>query len=102
MLGHANGGHLNMVAALGAYAALRRARGETVLPRPTAAAGFGMSFADQFCDANLLSAAMGWAVENFTGGIGGVSPQCQVYNIDNGDVASWDVSIGAVSQRAAG
>ena len=39
MLGHAAGGHLNMVAALGAWAALRRARGQTMLPRPAASAG---------------------------------------------------------------
>ena len=81
-----------MVAALGAYAALRRARGETVLPRPEASAGFGMSFADQLCDTRLLSAAMVWAADNFIGGTGDVSPQCQIYNIDNGDVVSWDVS----------
>ena len=62
------------------------------MPRPEASAGFGMSFADQLCDTRLLSAAMVWAADNFIGGTGDVSPQCQIYNIDNGDVVSWDVS----------
>ena len=90
MLGHAAGGHLNVVAALGAYAALRRARGETVLPRPTASAGFGMAFADQLCDVRLLSAAMGWAAEKPTEE---GAPPLEIFNIDNGDVVAWEVSL---------
>ena len=79
VLGHAAGGHLNVVAALGAYAALRRARGDTTLPRPTASAGFGMAFADQLCDVRLLSSAMGWAAEKAATS----DPESvEIYNID--------------------
>ena len=77
VLGHAAGGHLNVVAALGAYAALRRARGDTTLPRPTASAGFGMAFADQLCDVRLLSSAMGWAAEKAPS-----DESVEIFNID--------------------
>eukprot|EP01051_Picozoa_sp_SAG22_P020214 SAG22_NODE_3998_length_1431_cov_1.931682_1_plen_317_part_10 len=91
MLGHAAGGHLNVVAALGAYAALRRARGETVLPRPAASAGFGMAFADQLCDVRLLSAAMGWAAQRRA------APAFEIFNIDNGDVVAWEALVTVVA-----
>ena len=77
VLGHAAGGHLNVVAALGAYAALRRARGDTTLPRPTASAGFGMAFADQLCDVRLLSSAMGWAAEKAPS-----DESVEIFNVD--------------------
>jgi hypothetical protein len=94
VLGHANGAHLNVVATLGAWAALRRARGDTILPRPEASVGLGMSFADQLCDVRLLSAAMGWAAERSAvgGDSSGEGGEVEIFNIDNGDVASWEVS----------
>jgi hypothetical protein len=94
MLGHAAGGHLNMVAALGAWAALRRARGQTGLPRPAASAGLNTTFADQLCDVRLLSAAMGWAAASTRDA---TASQLQIYNVDNGDVVSWEALFAVVA-----
>ena len=42
----------------------------------------------------LLSAAMGWAAERSAvgGDSSGEGGEVEIFNIDNGDVASWEVS----------
>jgi hypothetical protein len=49
-----------------------------------------MAFADQLCDVRLLSAAMGWAAEKPTEE---GAPPLEIFNIDNGDVVAWEVSL---------
>jgi len=70
------GSAMNLIPALGVYAALRRERGE-----PLAYPG-GEGSVIEAVDADLLARAIAWAAE---------SPQArnQIFNVTNGDVFTW-------------
>ena len=76
VLGHAEGSAMNMVAAIGAYAAISRARG---LPLVYPGEGHRVTEAT---DVRLLARAIAWA---------GESPAAadQIFNVTNGDVLVW-------------
>jgi nucleoside-diphosphate-sugar epimerase len=76
VIGHALGSPMNLLAALGAWAALCRAEG-----RPFAYSG-GAPYPGEAVDADLLAEALLWAAE-VPGARG------QVFNITNGDVLRW-------------
>jgi nucleoside-diphosphate-sugar epimerase len=77
VIGEAIGGNLNLVPAIGVYAALRREAG-----LPLSFPG-SMESVFEMVDTDLLASAMQWAAE---------SPAChdEIFNITNGDVASWE------------
>jgi nucleoside-diphosphate-sugar epimerase len=77
VVGEAIGGAMNLIPALGVYAALMRLRNET-LPYPGGAPRVG-----QAVDADLLARAIGWA---------GESPKAwnETFNVTNGDVFVWE------------
>jgi len=77
IVGEAIGGAMNLIPALGVYAALMRRRGD-VLPYPGGAPRVG-----QAVDADLLARAIGWA---------GVSHKArnETFNVTNGDVFVWE------------
>ncbi len=77
VLGHAVGSPMNVIVAIGAYAAILRHRGEA-LHWP----GGRNGFLTMATDAALLASAIDWV---------GSSPQCagETFNINNGDVLSW-------------
>jgi nucleoside-diphosphate-sugar epimerase len=77
VMGEAIGGNLNLIPAIGVYAALRREAG---LPLPFPGA---MESVFEMVDTDLLASAMQWAAE---------TPACrdEIFNITNGDVASWE------------
>lgn len=77
--GTALGSPMNMVAALGAFAAIQRERGESLcFPG-------GAPYVTQATDADLLARAILWAARE---------PGCanQTFNIANGDVLIWQTS----------
>lgn len=76
VLGHAVGSPMNIVAAIGAYAAIMRELGG-----PFAWPGGGR-FVTSLTDSSLFAEALEWA---------GTTPQCggETYNITNGDVIVW-------------
>ena len=76
VFGHATGSPMNVLAALGAYAAIRRHQG-----LPFAYTG-GAAYANEAIDARLIARALRWAAE---------SPHAadQTFNITNGDVFDW-------------
>lgn len=76
ILGHARGAPMNVIAAIGAYAALRRAGGE-----PLAWPG-GVAFALDAVDARLLARAFDWARDREVAA-------GEIFNITNGDVLVW-------------
>jgi nucleoside-diphosphate-sugar epimerase len=71
------GGAMNLIPALGVYAAAMRERG-TVLPYPGGAARVG-----QAVDADLLARAIAWAGEADVAGN-------ETFNVTNGDVFVWE------------
>jgi nucleoside-diphosphate-sugar epimerase len=77
VMGEAIGGNLNLIPAIGVYAALRREAG-LALPFPGA-----MESVFEMVDTDLLARSMEWAAG---------SPNCrnEIFNITNGDVASWE------------
>src|SRR3546814_8144564 len=77
VLGHAVGSPMNVIVAIGAYAAILRERGEP-LHRP----GGRNGFLTMATDAALLASAIDWV---------GSEPQCagERFNINNGDAMSW-------------
>jgi nucleoside-diphosphate-sugar epimerase len=92
IVGEAIGGAMNLIPALGVYAALMRLRGE-MLPYPGGAARVG-----QAVDADLLARAIDWA---------GCSDKArnETFNVTNGDVFVWEnvwpAIADAVGMRAA-
>jgi len=77
VLGHAVGSPMNVIIAIGAYAAILRERGE-----PLHWPGGRNGFLTMATDAALLASAIDWV---------GTEPQCarETFNINNGDVLSW-------------
>jgi nucleoside-diphosphate-sugar epimerase len=77
IFGFSIGGAMNLIPALGTYAALMRADGHTALPFPG-----GPGRISQAVDADLLARAMAWA---------GEAPQARnsAINVTNGDVYTW-------------
>lgn len=76
VLGFAHGSPMNAVAAIGAYAALRRARG-----LPLAFPGGGERV-HEATDARLVARAMAWAAE-------APAAANETYNVHNGDALVW-------------
>ncbi len=77
IVGEAIGGAMNLIPALGVYAALMREQG-TVLPYPGGAARVG-----QAVDGDLLARAIAWAGE-------AEAARNETFNVTNGDVFVWE------------
>ncbi len=77
IVGEAIGGAMNLIPALGVYAAVMRGRG-IALPYPGGAARVG-----QAVDADLLARAIAWAGEADAAGN-------ETFNVTNGDVFVWE------------
>jgi nucleoside-diphosphate-sugar epimerase len=76
IVGEAIGGAMNLVPALGAYAAVMRERGP-ILPYPG-----GAERVSQAVDADLLARAIAWAGET-------PGARNETFNVTNGDVFTW-------------
>jgi nucleoside-diphosphate-sugar epimerase len=76
VFGHADGSPMNMLAALAAYAAIRR---EQNLPFSWPG---GAAYANEAIDARLIARALHWAAESKTA-------RDEIFNITNGDVFDW-------------
>ena len=76
VVGEAIGGAMNLIPALGAYAAVMRERGP-ILPYPGGAERVG-----QAVDADLLARAIAWAGET-------PAARNETFNVTNGDVFTW-------------
>ena len=87
IVGEAIGGAMNLIPALGVYAALMRLHGD-VLPYPGGEPRVG-----QAVDADLLARAIDWA---------GESPAASndVFNVTNGDVFVWENVWPAIAEAA--
>ena len=77
IVGYSTGSAMNVIPALGAYAALRREAGFSDLPFPGGAARVA-----QAVDADLLARAIAWAGEATTS-------RNEIFNVTNGDVFVW-------------
>ena len=77
IVGEAIGGAMNLIPALGAYAAILKERG-TTLPYPGGAARVG-----QAVDADLLARTIAWAGE-------ADAARNETFNVTNGDVFVWE------------
>jgi nucleoside-diphosphate-sugar epimerase len=87
IVGEAIGGAMNLIPALGVYAALMRLRGD-VLPYP----GGGPRVA-QSVDADLLARAIEWAGEAH-------NARNDTFNVTNGDVFVWENVWPAIAESA--
>jgi nucleoside-diphosphate-sugar epimerase len=76
ILGHAPGSAMNVVAAIGAYAAIARALGQ-----PLSYPGTGERITEA-TDVRLLAEAISWAGET-------EAARAEIFNITNGDVLLW-------------
>ncbi|MDF3074745.1 MAG: short chain dehydrogenase [Alphaproteobacteria bacterium] len=76
VFGHANGSPMNVLAALAAYAAIRR---EQHLPFSWPG---GASYVNEAIDARLIARALHWAAQS-------EAARDQIFNITNGDVFDW-------------
>jgi nucleoside-diphosphate-sugar epimerase len=76
IVGEAIGGAMNLIPALGAYAAVMRERGP-ILPYPG-----GPERVSQAVDADLLARAIAWAGDNPVA-------RNETFNVTNGDVFTW-------------
>jgi nucleoside-diphosphate-sugar epimerase len=76
VVGEAIGGAMNLIPALGAYAAVMRERGP-ILPYPG-----GAERVSQAVDADLLARAIAWAGE-------APAARNETFNVTNGDVFTW-------------
>lgn len=87
IVGEAIGGAMNLIPALGVYAAVMRERGP-ILPYPG-----GAERVSQAVDADLLARAIAWA---------GDAPNArnEVFNVTNGDVFTWPNVWPAVAEAA--
>ncbi len=77
IVGHAIGGAMNLIPALGVYAALMREKGRG-LPYPG-----GAPRVQQAVDADLLARAIAWAGET-------PNARNEAFNVTNGDVFVWE------------
>lgn len=77
VMGEAIGGNLNLIPAIGVYAALRREAG---LPLPFPGATESVF---EMVDTDLLARSMEWAAAT-------PAARNEIFNITNGDVASWE------------
>lgn len=77
ILGSSTGSAMNVIPALGVYAAMMRRAGKTRLDFPGGAARVA-----QAVDADLLARCIDWAGESY-------AAQNQIFNIANGDVFAW-------------
>ena len=77
VMGEAIGGNLNLIPAIGVYAAIRREAG---LPLPFPGA---MESVFEMVDTDLLARSMEWAAAT-------PAARNEIFNITNGDVASWE------------
>ncbi len=84
IVGEAIGGAMNLIPALGAYAALMKEQG-SALPFPG-----GAPRVSQAVDADLLARAIAWAGEAETA-------RNETFNVTNGDVFEWDTIWPAVA-----
>lgn len=93
IVGEAIGGAMNLIPALGAYAAVTREHGP-ILPYPG-----GAERVSQAVDADLLARAIGWAGE-------AEAARNETFNVTNGDVFTWPnvwpAIAGACGMRAGG
>jgi nucleoside-diphosphate-sugar epimerase len=87
IVGEAIGGAMNLIPALGAYAALMRLRGD-ILPYPG-----GAPRVAQAVDADLLARAIDWAGES-------IKARNEIFNITNGDVFVWENVWPAIAEAA--
>ena len=87
IVGEAIGGAMNLIPALGVYAAVMRERG-AVLPYPGGAARVG-----QAVDADLLARAIAWAGET-------EAARNETFNVTNGDVFVWENVWPAIAEAA--
>jgi nucleoside-diphosphate-sugar epimerase len=85
VIGEAIGGAMNLVPALGVYAAVMRERGP-ILPYPG-----GAERVSQAVDADLLARAIVWAGE-------AAAAQDEVFNVTNGDVFTWPNAWSAIAE----
>jgi nucleoside-diphosphate-sugar epimerase len=76
VFGHANGSPMNVLAALAAYAAVRR---EQNLPFSWPG---GAAYVNEAIDARLIARALHWAAKSATA-------RDEIFNITNGDVFDW-------------
>ncbi|HVN28389.1 MAG TPA: SDR family oxidoreductase [Candidatus Binataceae bacterium] len=77
VMGEAIGGNLNLIPAIGVYAALRREQG---LPLPFPGATESVF---EMVDTDLLARSMEWAAAT-------PAARNEIFNITNGDVGSWE------------
>lgn len=77
IVGYSTGSAMNVIPALGAYAALRREAGFSDLPFPGGAARVA-----QAVDADLLARAIAWSGE-------ARAARNEIFNVTNGDVFVW-------------
>jgi nucleoside-diphosphate-sugar epimerase len=77
IVGESTGSAMNVIPALGAYAALRRLDGHADLPYPG-----GAERVAQAVDADLLAEAIAWCGEAGTA-------RGEIFNVTNGDVFTW-------------
>ncbi len=87
IVGEAIGGAMNLIPALGVYAALMRERGAT-LPYPG-----GAERVSQAVDADLLARAIAWAGETD-------AARNETFNLTNGDVFTWPNIWAAIADAA--
>ena len=87
IVGEAIGGAMNLIPALGVYAALMREKG-TALPYPGGAPRVG-----QAVDADLLARAIAWAGETS-------AAANETFNVTNGDVFVWETIWPALAAAA--
>ena len=85
IVGEAIGGAMNLIPALGVYAAVLREKG-TALPYPGGAARVG-----QAVDADLLARAIAWAGESG-------AARNETFNVTNGDVFVWENIWSAIAE----
>jgi len=87
IIGEAIGGAMNLIPALGVYAAVMRERGP-ILPYPG-----GAERVSQAVDADLLARAIAWAGE-------AEAARDEVFNVTNGDVFTWPNVWPAIAEAA--
>jgi len=87
IIGEAIGGAMNLIPALGVYAAVMRERGP-ILPYPG-----GAERVSQAVDADLLAQAIAWAGE-------AEAARDEVFNVTNGDVFTWPNVWSAIADAA--
>ena len=77
IVGDSTGSAMNVIPALGAYAAIERQRGKTVLDFPG-----GVGRTAQAVDVDLLARAIAWCGDS-------ANARNEIFNVTNGDVFEW-------------